>query len=138
MSKRRTRDRQPNIPTDALQRAREQAGLPTSPAEIVAPAAPVAAVSAPVEVTGQKFTPTASAGAIATRRRKVGSAKLDSSKKRGQTDQDKIQYMLENPTKIVTEEELRKEYFHVLIDLRNMGLLAAVLIAVLVILAQFI
>ena len=136
MSKRRTRERQPNIPTDALQRAREQAGLLT-PAEIDTPAAAVAEVTAPVE-TAQRFTPTASAGSIATRRRKVGSAQLDSAKRRGQTDQDKIKYMLENPTKIVTEEELRKEYSHVLVDLRNMGLLAAVLIGILVILAQVI
>ena len=136
MSKRRTRERQPNIPTDALQRAREQAGLLT-PAETDIPAAPVAEVEAPVEAA-QRFTPTASAGSVATRRRKVGSAQLDSAKRRGQTDQDKIKYMLENPTKIVTEEELRKEYSHVLVDLRNMGLLAAVLIGILVILAQVI
>jgi hypothetical protein len=68
----------------------------------------------------------------------VGSAQLNTSKKRGETDQDKIKYLLENPTKIVSEAELRQEYFHVLIDLRNMGLLAAVLIAILVILAQII
>jgi hypothetical protein len=134
MSKRRNRDRQPNIPVDALQRAREQAGLPAESSTD----ASAAETPAPVETPVQKFTPTASAGAVAARRRTVGSAKLDSSKKRGQTDQDKIKYMLENPTKIVTEEELRKEYFHVLIDLRNMGLLAAVLIGVLVLLAQFI
>jgi hypothetical protein len=133
MSKRRTRDRQPNIPLDALQRAREQAGLPAAPAETASNTE-----SAPAAAPVQSFTPSASAGAVATRRRTVGSAKLDSAKKRGTTDQDKVKYMLEHPTKIVTEEELRKEYFHVLIDLRNMGLLAAVLIGVLVILAQFI
>lgn len=137
MSKRRNRDRQPNIPVDALQRAREQAGLPDASAERSAEAS-VAETSTAVEAPVQNFTPNASAGAVAARRRTVGSAKLDSSKKRGTTDQDKIKYLLENPTKIVTEAELRKEYFHVLIDLRNMGLLAAVLIGVLVLLAQVI
>lgn len=136
MSKRRNRDRQPNIPMDTLQRAREQAGLPTTASESPTPA-PVAETPT-VEAPVQSFTPNASAGALATRRRTVGSAKLDSAKKRGTSDQDKIKYLLENPTKIVTEEELRREYFHVLIDLRNMALLAAVLIAVLVILAQVI
>lgn len=137
MSKRRNRDRQPNIPMDTLQRAREQAGLPTPVVERSNTAAPVAETPT-VESPVQTFTPNASAGAIATRRRKVGSAQLDSAKKRGTSDQDKIKYLLENPTKIVTEEELRREYFHVLIDLRNMGLLAAVLIGMLVILAQVI
>jgi protein subunit release factor A len=36
------------------------------------------------------------------------------------------------------QEELAKEYNHVLLDLRNMGILAAVLMVVLVGLAQFI
>jgi hypothetical protein len=136
MSKRRTRDRQPNIPTDALQRAREQAGLPATPDEIETPAP--AEVAASVETAAPKFTPNTASGAVAARRRKVGSAQLDSAKRRGQTDQDKVKYLLENPTKTVTEAELRKEYFHVLIDLRNMGLLAAVLIGILVLLAQVI
>lgn len=132
MSKRRTRERQPNIPVDALQRAREQAGLPATPAasEASESLAPSVVVDAPVQTTA--------VNPVAVRRRKVGSAQLDSAKRRGQTDQDKVKYMLDNPTKIVTEAELRKEYFHVLIDLRNMGLLAAVLIGMLVILAQFI
>ena len=138
MSKRRTRDRQPNIPMDALQRAREQAGLPSTPSEDVASEASKAEVAAPVETAAPTFTPSASAGSVAARRRKVGSAQLDSAKRRSQTDQDKIKYLLEHPTKTVSEAELRKEYFHVLIDLRNMGLLAAVLVGVLIILAQFI
>jgi hypothetical protein len=131
MSKRRNRDRQPNIPTEALQRAREQAGLaPVSAAneEIDTPeveAAP-AATSTPASLM-----PTATASA-AKRQRKVGSAQVNPSRKRGESDQEKIKYLLENPTKIVSEAELRAEYSHVLVDLRNMGLLAAVLIAALV------
>ena len=46
--------------------------------------------------------------------------------------------MLANPTKFVTEEELREDYRHVITDLRNMGMLAAVLMIALVALAQLI
>ncbi len=45
--------------------------------------------------------------------------------------------MLANPSVEVTEEQLREEYSFVLSDLRNMGILAAALFVVLVLLAQF-
>lgn len=130
MSKRRNRDRQPNLPVDALQRAREQAGLPAAPAQ---------EEEDDVETVDQVETPAAPlVEAAPKRQRKVGSAQVKTVRKRGETDQDKVKYLLEHPTRIVSEEELRAEYSHVLTDLRNMGLLAAVLIGVLVILAQFI
>jgi hypothetical protein len=49
-----------------------------------------------------------------------------------------IRDLLENPTKTVSESQLREDYQHVLVDLRNMGVLAAALMVLLVILAQFI
>ena len=53
-------------------------------------------------------------------------------------DSEAMEEMLANPTKFVTEEELRGEYNYVLLDLRNMGMLAAALMVLLVGLAQFI
>jgi hypothetical protein len=44
--------------------------------------------------------------------------------------------ILANPTKIVTEEELRSEYTYVLNDIRSMGLLALGLVVLLVVLAS--
>jgi hypothetical protein len=43
-----------------------------------------------------------------------------------------IEDVLANPTKFVSAEELQQEYQHVLVDLRNMGILSAVLIVVLI------
>ncbi len=45
---------------------------------------------------------------------------------------DMITEALRNPTKTVTEAELREQYSHVLTDLRSMGVLAAGLVVVLV------
>ena len=49
--------------------------------------------------------------------------------------QEEVIYLLENPTKQVGEEELRQQYSYVLADLRNMGLLAAVLFVALIVVA---
>jgi hypothetical protein len=51
-------------------------------------------------------------------------------------DQAMIADILAHPTIAVTEEELRKEYSYVLTDIRSMGLLAASLLVLLVVLAQ--
>jgi len=52
-------------------------------------------------------------------------------------DSATIAELLANPTKFVTEEELRDEYTYVLQDLRGMGILAGVLFVALVLAAQF-
>ncbi|PJF41070.1 MAG: hypothetical protein D6737_00425 [Chloroflexi bacterium] len=46
---------------------------------------------------------------------------------------DEVKYLLAHPTKIVTEDELRREYVHVVADLRSMGILAAILVVVLIV-----
>ena len=61
-----------------------------------------------------------------------------SKRKKDGLDNEAMEELLANPTKFVTEEELREEYNFVLLDLRNMGMLAAVLMVLLVGLAQFI
>lgn len=111
MSKRRTA-KQPNLPSETLARARQQAGLPVESGE---------------------------AGAERkSSRRRISDAQIERSRQRSDVDYDFVADALANPTKIVSEEELRKDYGHVLVDLRNMGLLSAVLMIVLVLLAQFI
>jgi len=49
--------------------------------------------------------------------------------------QDIVNEMLSNPTKAVTEDQLRSEYGYVMTDIRNMFLLALGLIVLLVVLA---
>ncbi len=49
--------------------------------------------------------------------------------------QSLIEQLLHNPTKTVTEAELRTQYSHVITDVRNMAVLAGGLIMVLVVLA---
>jgi hypothetical protein len=49
---------------------------------------------------------------------------------------DIVANMLEHPTIMVTEDQLRKEYGYVTADLRSMGITAVALIAALVVLAQ--
>jgi hypothetical protein len=133
MSKRRNRSKEPNLPEATLQRAREQAGLPTPPADAQPDTPPAAdAPSLQSVLAAPKPAPRAST------RKRIEAASLERSRKRGQLDADTVEAMLANPTKIVTEAELRAEYSHVLVDLRNMGLLAAVLVVVLVIMAQVI
>jgi hypothetical protein len=52
-----------------------------------------------------------------------------------QLDQETVADILANPTKFVSEEELRSEYAYVLNDIRSMALLALGLIVLLVVLA---
>ncbi len=57
----------------------------------------------------------------------------DRKRKKGETlDGADIARLLANPTKEVTEADLRKQYSYVLADLRNMGILAAILFGVLI------
>lgn len=50
-------------------------------------------------------------------------------------DAERIANLLENPTKIVTTEQLRAEYGYVVADIRSMFLLAGGLVIVLIVLA---
>jgi hypothetical protein len=56
--------------------------------------------------------------------------------KRSEEEENMTAYLLAHPTKIVSEDELRREYAYVISDLRGMGLLAAALVVLLIALAQ--
>ncbi len=133
MSKRRRRKKAPNIPKATLERARQQATGETPPdggqdeerAEVAQPTPPTT-VTTPEPEKRQ-------------RRRRVddGPAQIRKRKQAEEPDAAMIEELLANPTKFVTEEELREEYGYVLTDLRSMGILAAALLAILVLIAQF-
>ncbi|MDZ4669451.1 MAG: hypothetical protein SH821_01160 [Phototrophicales bacterium] len=57
-------------------------------------------------------------------------------KKREILSQEQIAYQLAHPTKTVSYEELQRDYNHVVRDIRNMFILAAILMVSMVILAQ--
>ena len=131
MSKRRNKGgNKPNLPQATLDRARRQAGI--DPEEVNE------AIEATDDVEVVAATPKQTAVERAARRRKLSPVQLERSRKRGELTNEMVSELLHNPTEYVSEEELAQEYSHVLRDLRNMGVLAAVLMVVLVGLAQFI
>jgi hypothetical protein len=132
MSKRR--NKKANLPDDVLARARKQAGIEEPEPETDTGDSEDAP---PLEQEAIKAA-TATVQERAARRRKLSPVQLERSRKRGELDADIIRELLENPTIEVSEAQLREEYQHVLIDLRNMGALSAGLMVLLVILAQFI
>lgn len=133
MSKRRRK--KPNLPDDVLARARKQAGIEEPETEASDEGNEDNDSDDNVNNGNGE---TVSVNERAARRRKLSPVQLERSRKRGELDGDTIRDMLENPTVTVSEKQLREEYQHVLVDLRNMGILAAALMVLLVVLAQFI
>lgn len=112
----RTR-KKPNIPQVALEQARQD-----DPDDESADSGSVAtAPKTPAEV---KHNPR-------RRRRELQAAQLNKRKTEG-LDPAYVADRLANPTKTVTEAELQKDYGFVIKDLRNMGILAAVLFVALI------
>ena len=122
MAKRRRR--KPNISRTVLEQARQ--GVID---EGSADAAPVGESSAPAPAT-----PTAAAPKLPPRRRRaLQAAQLERRKDEGALEAEYIAELLANPTKVVTEDDLRADYGFVIKDLRNMGILAAGLFIALII-----
>lgn len=146
MSKRRNRKNRPNIPQSTLDRARIQAGLEAEGdvedalAEGMGEEAAegAEAVIERVEVArAESVTGAPDAPAIPRRRRRANASLNDLSvDEKKKLSSEMVAELLHNPTKTVSEEQLSSEYQHVLVDLRNMFVLAAVLIVLLVVLAQ--
>ncbi len=67
------------------------------------------------------------------RRRDLQAVQLERRKDEGTLETEYVADLLANPTKIVSEEDLRADYGFVIKDLRNMGILAAALFVALVI-----
>jgi len=130
MAKRRRSSKKPNLPQSTLERARRQAEGEDVPVEETTSKAE----EAPKEAAPDKTKSAESS----PRRRKVSPVQLERSRQRGELSNEMIEELLHNPTVEVSQQELGSEYRHVLVDLRNMGALAAVLFVVLVLMAQFI
>ncbi|MCY3781981.1 MAG: hypothetical protein OXG78_16830 [Chloroflexi bacterium] len=107
MAKRRRR--KPNISQSVLEQARQGSGEPSAADEPSESAADSPAQS--------KAPP--------RRRRALQAAQLERRKDAGALDGEYIAELLANPTKVVTEDDLRADYGFVIKDLRNMGILAA-------------
>lgn len=163
MSKRRSRkSSSPNLPKATLERARAQAGLPPKDEEAEkaveaaeaapakpAPEKPVEEKPAAAKAAAEEAAPSAgttsrrsrSSGGSATssraRSKRVTAAQLERTKQRGELDVHTIEDALEHPTRFPSEEDLHRDYGYVLRDLRNMFILAGVLIVALVLIATF-
>lgn len=134
MSKRRNRKQQAsNLPQEMLERARQQFD---SEDDDEGEEAVVVEAKAPSPTTEPR--PAASKATTPVRSRSARRPGLQSSQSRGErkTDSSDTQYIrnrLANPTRFVTPEQLRSEYGYVIHDLRTMGILAAVLVVVMVV-----
>ena len=115
MAKRRRR--KPNISQTVLDQARHGA---------VDAGAPESAAQPDAAATSEKKAPP-------RRRRTLQAAQLERRKDAGALDGEYVAELLANPTKVVTEDDLRADYGFVIRDLRNMGILAAGLFIALVI-----
>ena len=114
MAKRRRK--KPNISQTVLDQARQ--GVAESSAPDAAP---------------EQDAPSSATKAPPRRRRALQSAQLERRKDAGTLDGEYVAELLANPTKVVTEDDLRADYGFVIRDLRNMGILAAGLFIALVI-----
>lgn len=126
MSKRRSRKSSANLPAETLARARREAGLEEAPAE--EEASPPEAPQQPVKAAGPRRAEPLPPPQRRKRRKEVDVSELS---------QAEIAERLAYPTRTVSEDELRQQYTYVLADLRSMGLLAAGLFALIIVIAQF-
>ncbi|MDE2858439.1 MAG: hypothetical protein OXN94_11385 [Chloroflexota bacterium] len=126
MAKRRRK--KPNISKAVLEQARQTAaGEEAMASETEATAGEPAAV----DVAASPAAPRRQR----RRRRDLQAVQLERRKDEGALDAEYVADLLANPTKEVSEEELRADYGFVIKDLRNMGILAAGLFVALVLIS---
>ncbi len=127
MAKRRRK--KPNISQAVLEQARQTAageGASETEATAQETAATDVAASAVTAETPRRQR---------RRRRDLQAVQLERRKDEGALDAEYVADLLANPTKEVSEEELRADYGFVIKDLRNMGILAAGLFVALVLIS---
>jgi len=145
MSKRKTRAGAPNLPQETLERARRQAAidrgeLTPEPEPVVEPVAEAPATPAITPtVNPYRTVPASQRRAVAsvrsTERRARGDRMAGARARQTELDAETISELLDNPTIYVSEQQLKAEYGFVVGDLRNMFVLAAGLMVLLVVLA---
>jgi DNA-directed RNA polymerase specialized sigma24 family protein len=121
VSKRRSRKSSANLPAETLARARREAGLEEIPAEENA------------QISEEPVIVARRAESLPPVQRRKRRKEVDVS----ELSQAEIAERLANPTRTVSEEELRQQYTYVLADLRSMGLLAGGLFVLMIVVAQF-
>ena len=127
MAKRRRK--KPNISKSVLEQARQTATDEGSPASDTSATAPESAPSSLAAASAE------SPRRQRRRRRDLQSVQLERRKDEGALDAEYVADLLANPSKEVSEEDLRADYGFVIKDLRNMGILAAGLFVALVVIA---
>jgi hypothetical protein len=137
MSKRRNRKQSPNLPPEMLERARQQLKQEDGSAEAVeemediAPVQPEPKAEVVKAPAARPVSPKPAAAPSRARSNRRGSLQPAQSRGERKSDQSDTKYVrsrLANPTRFVTQEQLREEYSYVIHDLRTMGILAAVLL----------
>lgn len=130
MSKRRNRKKssQPNLPPEALARARREAGME--------PEEPEDTPEAEAELVEAAEVPAARTRAIAPAPAQRRKRRRDKDVDATQLTQAEIAERLASPTKTVTPDQLRQQYTYVLADLRSMGALAGILFVTMIVVAQ--
>ena len=114
MAKRRRR--KPNISQSVLEQARQG---------VVDEGRADAATSRASDSSAGDKPAAAAAKSPPRRRRALQAAQLERRKDEGALEGEYVAELLANPTKVVTEDDLRADYGFVIKDLRNMGILAA-------------
>jgi len=120
---------------ETIERAKQELAGETKEKTPKAAAAPV---SRSTKTTSERRAERRATGSSSARRAPGAPIQYSQNSKKDGLSSERIERLLANPTKVVTEAELRKEYGHVVVDLRNMFGLALVLMVLLVLLAQFI
>lgn len=155
MSKRKNRTRKPNLPKATLDRARLQAeGVdvdelaleqqeqeeeevqPEEVAEAEPQPAPAETAAAPAPVA--RRTPRREDRGARRRGARTPGMTYSQRKNKDELDHETIRRLLINPTKEVTEEELRADYGYVLNDIRNMLILTVFMVTLMVVLGLLI
>ncbi len=141
MSKRKNRNQSPNIPQSTLDRARQQLGQAAD--EVPVEAAPEVKVEKPVQAVAKAEPAVTAARPVSERRARpartgTSTTRTTRSRKEDKHDISYIRQRLANPTRIVTEADLKAEYSYVINDLRTMGILATILVIALVVIEKII
>lgn len=125
MSRRKARNNAPNIPSETLERARRQAA--GEDVDVHAPTDAELEEQAARVREARMASRRASGGMTSAPRRSARSSQKEKTWTTAEMDE-----ILNNPTKTVTEEELHSTYGYVITDIRNMGILAAVLFGIII------
>lgn len=118
-------------PSASERRASKRSGRPSSNPYMTRTAAQRRAERSVVSRSGQVAPLPSSGDVYRTRAEHTETNRA----KAAHLDAERIANLLENPTKIVTTEQLRAEYGYVVADIRSMFLLAGGLVIVLIVLA---